>query len=152
MSYFTEYMETLRANLAEVRKLLQELPAEALDWTPGEGVNSTAVLAAHLAGSNKYWLGDVLGNRESHRDRDSEFATQGVDAVDLSARLEATLADITPIVEALTLDDLAKDRFSPRHGREYSVGWVLNHALEHTAQHVGHAQVAGQVWMLNQAR
>jgi uncharacterized damage-inducible protein DinB len=152
MSYFSEYLDVMRLQLAEVRKLLTELPAEALDWTPGGEVNSIAVLAAHLAGSNKYWLGDVLGNRESRRDREGEFATRGVDAIDLAARLEATLMEIAPIVEALTLEDLTKDRFSPRHGREYSVGWVLHHALEHTAQHVGHAQVAGQIWMLNQAR
>ncbi|MGL4650833.1 MAG: DinB family protein [Caldilineaceae bacterium] len=152
MSYFVEYLDVMRAQLAEVRKLLTEMPVAALDWTPGGEVNSIAVLAAHLAGSNKYWLGDVLGSRESRRDRESEFATHGIDAIDLAARLEATLADIAPIIEALTLEDLTKSRFSPRHGREYSVGWVLHHALEHSAQHVGHAQVVGQIWMLNQAK
>jgi len=151
-TYFADYLDALRGQLAEMRKLLTQLPAEAIDWSPGEEVNSVAVLAAHLAGSNKYWLGDVLGSRESRRNREAEFATRGADAVELAARLEATLADITPIIEGLTLEDLEMQRFSPRHGREYTVSWVLHHALEHTAQHVGHAQITGQMWHLGRGQ
>jgi uncharacterized damage-inducible protein DinB len=150
-AFFDEYLDALRSQLTVVHKLLNDLPAEALDWSPGPEINSIAVLAAHLAGSNKYWLGDVLGSRESRRDREGEFSTRSVDAVELASRLEATVAEITPVIEALQLVDLTKNRFSPRHGREYSVGWVLHHALEHTAQHVGHAQVTGQIWMLNRS-
>lgn len=152
MDFAAEYLDQLGKNLAEFHKLLHDLPAEALDWAPSAEINSIAVLAAHLAGSNKYWLGDVLGSRESRRVREAEFGTRGVDAVELATRLEATVAEITPIVSALSFDDLAKNRFSPSHGREYSVAWVLNHALEHTALHVGHAQVTGQIWMLNNPR
>jgi uncharacterized damage-inducible protein DinB len=145
-----DYLDLLRAQLAEMHKLLRALPAEAVDWSPGADGNSVAVLAAHLAGSNRYWLGDVLGHRESQRDREAEFATQGVEPIELGGRLEQALADITPIVESLTPEDLTGVRFSPRHGREYSVTWVLFHALEHTAQHVGHAQATGQFWLLKQ--
>ncbi len=152
MEFAAGYLEQLHGNVAEIHKLLHDLPAEALDWAPSDEGNSIAVLAAHLAGSIKYWLGDVLANRESRRDRDAEFVTRGVDAVELATRLEAAVTDVEPIVAALTFDDLAKNRFSPRNGREYSVAWVLNHALEHCALHVGHAQVTGQVWMLNHPR
>jgi hypothetical protein len=144
--YFTEYLMALDALHADFAKQLDGLSAEGLDWSPGEGFNSLAVLAAHLAGSQKYWLGDVLSGRPSVRDRDAEFATSDVDAATLAAKLLAARADSTQIVSGLSLDSFAEMRLSPRHGCEYTVAWVLHHALEHLAQHVGHAQLTRQLW------
>ncbi len=145
MGIFDEYLDLLRSHHAELRKLLTDLPVATLDWSPGESVNSIAVLAAHLAGSNRYWLVEVLGNRESQRAREAEFSTRQVDGIELASRLDASLNDLTPIVAALTLEELTRARFSPMHGRDFSVAWILAHALEHTAQHVGHAQVTAHV-------
>ena len=35
---------------------------------------------------------------------------------------------------------------STRDDRNFSAGWALAHALEHTAPHLGHAQVTRQLW------
>lgn len=144
--YFIEYLGTVRLLQEELLKQMDGLGQAGLDWTPCPGANSLAVLAAHLAGSQRYWLSEVLGARPSQRDRDAEFATRGAGRDRLVAQLEAALEEAAATVGSLSLDSLAEVRLSPRHGREYTVAWVLHHALEHLAQHVGHAQLTRQLW------
>lgn len=144
--YFVEYLEALRGQHAELKRTLQGLPTEALDWSPTLEANSLAALAAHVAGAQTYLLGDMIGRRPSQRNREGEFATQRLDAVALSARLDAAMDDAALVLEPLSLEDLAQERFSARHKRSFTVAWLLHHALEHTAQHVGHAQLTRQLW------
>lgn len=136
-------LESLHKSMSEA---LTGLPQEALDWTPGPEMNSMAVLATHVAGSMRYWIGDIAGNDPSDRNRATEFETQQVDAPVLVARLEAALSHSRSVLERLTLEDLNAKRFSPRHGEEYSVSYALFHAFEHTAVHVGHIQLTRQLW------
>ena len=50
------------------------------------------------------------------------------------------------MLDGLSLEELEELRISPRDGRQFTVGWSLAHALEHTAIHVGHAQITRQLW------
>jgi class 3 adenylate cyclase len=109
-------------------------------------MNSLCVLAVHLAGAERYWIGDVVGRDPSGRDRDAELRARGLDAAALKARLADVLAHSRGVLEDLALADLETVRVSPRDGREFSVAWALAHALEHTAMHVGHAQLVRQLW------
>ena len=136
-------LESLHKRMVEA---LAGLPPEALDWTPGPEMNPMGVLAAHVAGSMRYWIGDIAGNEPSDRNRVAEFETQQVGAPALIARLDAALAHSRSVLERLSLEDLNARRFSPRHGEEYGVSWALLHALEHTAVHVGHIQLTRQLW------
>jgi len=43
------------------------------------------------------------------------------------------------------LDNLQQIRNSPRDDRKFTVGRALAHALQHTALHLGHAQVTRQL-------
>jgi uncharacterized damage-inducible protein DinB len=143
---FEAYLTWLESQHNSICQAIAGLPSEALDWTPGPGMNSMAIITAHVAGSTRYWIGDIAGNEPSDRNREAEFATQRVDAAALVARLEATLAHSRIVLERLTLEDLNVKRFSPRHGEAYSVSWALLHALEHMAVHVGHIQLTRQLW------
>jgi len=125
---------------------LTGLPPEALDWVPGEGANSLAVLAVHAAGAERYWIGDVIARDPSGRVRGDEFEAAGLEAAALEERLDDALAYCRGVLEGMALADLADMRVSPRDGREFSVGWSLAHVLEHTALHLGHAQVTRQLW------
>jgi uncharacterized damage-inducible protein DinB len=109
-------------------------------------MNSIGILTAHVAGSTRFWIGDIVGGDPSGRNRDAEFETHQVDAETLAARLEAVLAHTRTILARLTLADLETKRFSPRHGEEYGVSWILLHVLEHTGIHVGHIQLTRQLW------
>ncbi len=129
-----------------VESIIDELPQAALSWTPGLDMNSPCVLIVHLAGAEQYWIGNVVGRDPSERDRDAEFQVQGLNAEALKVRLGKTLTHSREVLTTLTLEDLEKKRVSPRDGREFTVGWALTHALEHTALHVGHLQITQQWW------
>jgi uncharacterized damage-inducible protein DinB len=143
---FADYLERLQTLHTQMQRAIEGLSQDALDWSPGPDMNSIAVLAAHTASAQRYWIGDVAAQDASDRDRDAEFRTQGVDAASLLARLDAALAHSRSVLEKLTLSDLEATRISPRDGKEYSVAWALAHALQHTAIHVGHAQMTRQLW------
>jgi hypothetical protein len=74
-------VEAYLAKLGDLRNqakaLLEGLPPEALDWRPirGEGdlaTNSLAVLAVHLAGSQTFWMKEIIGRTPIQRDRETE--------------------------------------------------------------------------------
>lgn len=143
---FTACLNRLQMLHAAMDAALEGLPPAALDWSPSEDVNSLAVLAAHVAGSERYWMSDVVARVSTGRDRAAEFQTQGIAAAELRARLAAALEGSAAILARLTLADLETPRVAPRDGETHTVAWVLAHVLEHTALHVGHMQLMRQWW------
>ena len=144
-AFATDYADRLKALMAGLAEALNGLPAEALDWSPGPELNSLAVLATHAAGATRYWIGDVVGRDPSNRVREEEFATVGKDASLLQARLDEVLIHALGVLEGLTAADLAAPRGPTRFG-DRTVGWALLRALDHLAEHVGHAQMTRQLW------
>jgi uncharacterized damage-inducible protein DinB len=143
--FYRDYHDQLQKLHAEIEQLIGDLPQAALDWMPGEGMNSLAVMAFHVAGAERYWIGDVIAGEPSGRDRGAEFHITGLDARVLQERLSSSLAHSRVVLEGLSLQELHDMRVT-HDGRQFSVGWVLNHALEHIAIHVGHMQVTRQFW------
>ena len=146
VSFFQDQVDVLARLHDEILRALQGLPTEALDWSPAPGMNSIAVLVVHLTGAERYWIGDVIGQDPSGRDRDAEFRTQGLDTAALAERLNRSLDHVQQTLEKLSLADLEALRWSSRDGQEYTVGWCLGHTLEHTALHLGHIQITRQ-WL-----
>lgn len=144
--FFQDYYDHLQKLHAEIGLVLDGLPQEALDWMPGENMNSICVLAVHVAGAERFWIGDVITGETSNRNREAEFLTRGLDAAALREALNASLVHSRAVLERLMINDLHEMRTSPRDGRQFRVGWVLNHALEHIAIHLGHMQITRQVW------
>lgn len=144
--FFKDYYDRLAELHHDLAAVVEGLPAEALDWTPGPEMNSLAVLLAHTAGSERYWIGEVAGEDPADRQRAQEFETQGQPAEELKALLDRALAHSRMVLSGLSLDNLAEARVAPLQGRSVTVSWALLHSLEHTAAHLGHAQVTRQVW------
>jgi hypothetical protein len=92
LSILEDYSERLQSLHANVERTIAGLPLPALDWAPGPDMNSLGVLAIHVAGAERYWIGDVVGRDLSGRDRAAEFHAHGLDAATLTARLAQTLA------------------------------------------------------------
>ena len=143
---FEDYLERLGALHAQIGTAIEDLPQEALDWVPGAGMNSLSVLVVHTTGSEGYWIGEVAGGQPSGRDRSAEFGAHGLTESNLRRRLTDGLASARSVLENLTLQDLERERVSPRDGRRLTVGWALAHALEHTGLHLGHIQITRQLW------
>ena len=141
-----DYSERLQELHADIVRTIEALPVAALDWVPGQGMNSLAVMAVHVAGAERYWIADVAGQVPSGRDRDAEFRTRGMDAQALESFLAEAFSHSWAVLEGLTLEDLEATRVSPRDGHTFTVAWCLAHALEHTALHLGHMQITRQSW------
>ncbi|MCL4560530.1 MAG: DinB family protein [Chloroflexi bacterium] len=144
-NFFANYLERLENLQRNIRNEIQDLPQEAIDWVPGPEMNPTGVLLAHIAGSLRYWIGDVALGDSSGRIRESEFKTYGLSAVELLRRMEAVIDYARGALPRLRLSDLEQKRRT-EEGEEVACGWALLHALEHGYLHLGHLQLTTQLW------
>lgn len=145
-AFYTDYAERLATQVAAMQKTLNGLPDAALDWAPADGMNSLAVLATHTAGSTRFWIGDVAGRDFSGRVRAEEFKVSDISVAELDQLLSAMLAHSQQMLAGLTAEEWTDTRQIPGQSRVVSVGWALLHALEHIAEHVGHAQITRELW------
>ena len=149
LSELDNYLQRIEDLRGQVRSLIADLPAEALNWRPTEGVdehatNSLAVLATHVAGAEHFWIAEVIGGRPTTRDRDSEFKLEVADAAELARRFDAVQAETCEVFSALTAADLVGTREA--RGKTVSVRWGILHVIDHTALHLGHMQITYQLW------
>lgn len=150
---FEDIVERLDDLFNEMKKAIKGLPLAALDWVPGDDMNSLGLLVVHTCGATRYWAIAMSAEQPVERSREAEFQSQGNDEATLVALLDSTLADVRAALETLTLDSLVREVVSePHRGRSFRVSWSLMHTLEHAAQHVGHAQITRQMWDANAAR
>ncbi len=150
--FYESYYERLQTLHREIGAAIADLPPEALDWQPLPAMNSLTVLVMHVAGAERYWIGDVAGQDPSGRNRPAEFESRGLDLPALQERLEQTLAHSLAVLQRLALTDLDQPRLSPRNGETFSVGWALLHALEHSAIHLGHIHAGRDLWLADAAK
>ncbi len=144
-----QYLLMIEDLRAQVIALIEDLPAEALNWRPlvadvGEVGNSLAVLAAHVAGAEHFWMAEVLGAATPTRDRGAEFVTEVTDAAGLIARLRAVGAATHQV-----LTDFDGQRLNESlvvRDRPVAVRWAILHVIDHSALHLGHMQILYQLW------
>lgn len=151
--FFEDYLERLETLHRDFEKAIADLPIEALDWVAGTDMNSLCVLVVHTAGAERYWIGDVAAQIPSGRVRAREFEARGLDEGVLRQHLADSLAFARARLDRFALDDLILERPLPNPAnlpdtqtQSFTAGWALVHALEHTAQHSGHAQLTRQLW------
>jgi uncharacterized damage-inducible protein DinB len=144
-------IEDLRGQVAD---LIANLPAEALNWRPVEGqdehaTNSLAVMAAHVAGAEHFWIYEVCGQQPPTRDRPAEFKTAVDGPGPLLARLAEVGEETRRIFSGLTGSKL--DEIRQVQDRQVGVRWGILHVIDHTALHLGHMQITYQLWQGGQA-
>ena len=142
--FYEDYLNNLNELHSDIENALDGLTPAALDWVPQPGMNSIGVMVFHLTGAERYLIGEVITGDNSDRDRDAEFKVQGMELNALLKRLADNRAYISGVLEGLTLADLETRRMF-RHQREVTVGWVLGHALKHTATHMGQIQLTREL-------
>jgi len=142
--FFADCLNNLQELHTDVEKALEGMPPEALNWSPKEGVNSITTLVVHIAGAERFLFGEILAQESFARDRDAEFRAHDISVADLEQRLADSRAYIAGVLERLTTADLEAKRMFRQ--REATVGWVLGHALKHTATHLGNIQVMRDLW------
>jgi len=124
------------------------LDDDAVNWKPpAPGANSLLVLVTHaLASAEDHVVGKGAG-KTVVRNRDAEFATTGG-----SGHLAARAAEVRRrIDEALvSLEGRLDEEREPPMGKwprpRGTVRDRLIHSISHTAEHVGHAQLARDLY------
>lgn len=112
-------------------------------WTPGPEFNSVAILLRHLAGSERFWIGEAIGGIPSHRARDKEFLhdrprrEEVLRAVDEARRL--TRQVLTPLSAADLQAETAPSAVRGTPPRRATKLWALLHYIEHLGYHRGQA-------------
>jgi uncharacterized damage-inducible protein DinB len=150
LSEAASYLERIEDLRGQVCGLVLDLPSEALNWRPLEGVeehatNSLGVLATHVAGAERFWIAEVVGGQPPTRDRDAEFMTVVDDAGRLCDLLTEIGVETREVLSTLSQMDLDGERVA--RGRTIPVRWCILHVIDHTALHLGHMQLTYQLWM-----
>ncbi len=110
-------------------------------WRPGPQFNSIAILLRHLAGSQRWWIGEAIGGVPSHRVRETEFAHDEPPRAEVLKAVEDARALARRVLADLTIQDLqAETAVAVTRGRPErrpSKLWALLHYLEHLGYHRG---------------
>ncbi|MDR7544903.1 MAG: DinB family protein [Armatimonadota bacterium] len=136
--------------VAPYLRVLEDLRAQLLDAVRGlddaqlnravPGLRNTAgMVLRHVAGSERYWVGEVAGGRPAHRDREAEFGPDPVRKTEVLAEIDRVAAATRQVLERLAAADLMHEvevRRAQGTGRETKAGALL-HAIQHLAYHLG---------------
>lgn len=151
--FYEDYLDRLAFLHNEYKKAISGLSMETLDWVPGLEMNSLSVMIVHMTAVERFLVGDMAAHINSNRNRPSEFQAKGFDEAALIKRMDDTLAFVSETVANFSLEDLNAVREVPVGGSKpatpletLTLGWALEHALSHTALHLGHAQITRQLW------
>ncbi len=121
---------------ANIRKVVEGLDEEDLNWKPHPEANSIAVLITHTLGSEREMLAAVRGVRIP-RDRPSEFLVTGVDSKSLGEMLDQADAWLDDQIAGMTDEDLVAKRPRGEWPPLPGTYWLVTnygHAREHLAQ------------------
>jgi len=147
----TAARDLFEGSFAGLRRAIEGLPAEGLNWRPaGEETNPIAVLAAHAMGSTRSWLAVAFGAPLPDRDRPSEFRTVAGDATGLLSHVDGMADDCRALFDGAVFEPgtmrTSHTRSSSGQAEVVAGAWALLHAVEHLSEHSGHAQLTRQLW------
>jgi hypothetical protein len=146
MTFMQEVIDRFQELHAEMAKGVEGLSPKALDWVPGQEMNSITVLVAHSLASEQAMIGGLILGEPPKGPRGAEFQLRGLTAADLKQRLADADQFIQAALPRISIADLEATRIRPRDGKPITVAWALLHALEHTGEHLGHLQLTRQLW------
>lgn len=129
---------------------LETVPEEALNWPLGVPETNTLYMSAfHASMSVRSWVLTWAGGEKIERDRDAEFKASGT-LGQLRSHWDETVALSEKVVERLHDKDYASPRrmvfLSNGAEREGTARDCVLHAIEHANIHLGHIQVAKQLY------
>jgi uncharacterized damage-inducible protein DinB len=144
----TAVNQILDGQLAEWRKIVSGLDADALNWKPGEDTNAISALVAHSMDATRYHLANTLGVTLD-RNREEKFEHEAASADDLLALIDRTEADMRDSVSRLSEDGLPVEHTRPSSvtgSRTHNGAYYLIHALQHNREHIGQAGLTRQLY------
>ena len=133
----------MHANHDAFRETITGLSVDALNWKPVADGNSICVLASHALDAERFLLTTAI-DLEVDRDREAHFRVSTTGSDDLLALIDRAEAENDGYLARLSEADLAREVARP--GRTHTGAWWVLQAVEHSREHVGHAQLTRQLW------
>jgi hypothetical protein len=125
----------------DLTRLLQELeafPDDGTLWRTAPGIsNSAGILALHLEGNLREFIGRQLGNAPYQRHRDQEFAAQRIPKADMIERLSAVQELIPSVIARLSPETLDAAFPEQVYGAPISTRQLLLSLHAHLNYHLG---------------
>lgn len=128
----------------QFRESVQDMDSEQLNWSPGPGLNSVAVLVTHTLGSELdtlLFVRDLQGDR----DRESEFQVSAASASELIEAIDRADTLLGEHGERITGDVLASTRTRPDRDPQVGLHWLINN-YGHAREHLGHLHMTRQLY------
>ncbi len=139
----TAWADVLEELHKEIYKIVEPLTDEQINWAHPHLSNTVGILLRHIAGSERYWIGEVVGGHPAHRERATEFVRAPLKKRALVEGLRDAHASVREVVKRLTDSELQDEVKTGRDDdlRRVTKGWALLHSLTHTAYHLGQLQL-----------
>jgi uncharacterized damage-inducible protein DinB len=133
---YLQLLDDLRRQVADTVALLDD---DQINQTLPGLQNTVGILLRHLAGSERYWIGEVAGGRPAYRNRDVEFGRDHLQKVTLLEDLERVAVITRDTLAHLSAADLVQPvSVQSSHGvTEETKAHALIRATQHLAYHLG---------------
>jgi len=128
---------------ANLRQVVNSMSAEALNWAPIPEANSIAALIFHTLGAESELVAAAAGIIIEHYGT-SYFQFEATSAEELVRLIDRMEQEIDGYLDQFREEHLS--RTITRRGHSESGAWRLLHAVGHTREHVGQAQLTRQLW------
>jgi len=145
--FFADMFDRFEDMHEDYLEYLDGLTTEQLDWSPGKDMNTLCVLAIHVTQAERYWVGLGAGD-PTKRDRPAEFRASGHTLDDLKSRFASNRDYYKQAFESLSVNDFGEFvtvAFNPDKPWDCTRSWAFLHALDHTAEHLGHVGMTRQL-------
>lgn len=140
VSTLSQALESMHEDMFKAVELLTD--AE-INWAHPQLSNTIGILLRHVAGSERYWIREVVGGQAMHRKRETEFTHEPLAKAPLVENLHRAHAEVQDVLRLLTAADLAAlvDIESRSGTRKVTKAWAILHSLAHTSYHLGQLQL-----------
>ncbi len=151
MKPVTTYAHFMLTQQAErYTKVIESLPEEALNWQPGNEMNSVAQIVRHVYEGLPWFLGmatddtppvdrEVMPQRHLHSLRNDPATKEELQGIIAAAMTKKD--DLLAKVDEMDLSEEICPFGRPRQ-RFFFVGLTVDHA----AEHLGHIELTRQLW------
>lgn len=145
--------QSLERQLSQFREAIEGLPDHDLKtWKPsteplgGGPMNTFSALAAHITGAGVWRVYQQVYGDMVERHRDAEFQAT-ISAEEIGQMFDDWLAGFQERLNRETQPDLSSlPQVPPEDRPDWTrLQWLLS-LVDHTALHVGHAQIHRQLW------
>ena len=141
------YVEMLDYMRNEVKKAIQGMTTEELNWMPlPKDTNSASVLVTHLAGAESFRVHQVIGGTDIGRNRDAEFQAKARSVAELVALLDRTGGRSRAALAKVRSADLDIVTTAREGEAPASLRWNILYNIQHYGQHLAAISLTRQLY------